>query len=124
MSKKVSADRRRQLDYIGSRTVARQGHAIRVPTDRFSLRIEFPPGYPIDECVPKATVTLRNGAGSSQLSAAEAERVQQAFKVRHNRLEVEIEQPKLDHAYYFEWRPPRAGTLPQDLHLRLELPEH
>lgn len=112
----------KRLDYMAGKLVSRQGHAIRVPTDRFSLRVEFPSGYPIADCSPKATVTLRNGAGSSQLSRSEAERVQSAFKVRHNRLEVEIEQPKLDHAYYFEWRPPRTGALPDGLDLRLELP--
>ena len=113
----------RKLDYMAGKLVSRQGHAIRVPTDRFSLRVEFPSGYQITDCLPKATVTLRNGAGSSQLSRSEAERVQAAFKVRHNRLEVEIEQPKLDHAYYFEWHPPRADALPEGLDLRLGLPE-
>lgn len=116
-------DRLQQLGYQTKRPVSRQGHAIRVPTDRFALRIQFPRGYPIAEFSPKATVTFRNGAGKSQLSAAEADRVQSSFRVRHNRLELEIEQPRLDHAYYFEWRPPSDHNLPRDLDLGLGLPE-
>lgn len=35
------------------------------------------------------------------------------LKRRHNRLEIEVDNPKIDHAYYFEWTPPIECDVPE-----------
>lgn len=94
---------------------ARQGHAVKVATDRLALALKFPDAYGIAQCSPKLVVTLRDRVGDSVVAQNELERVGHNFKIRHNRLELEVEHPKLDHAYYFTWRPPTHSSLPESL---------
>jgi len=96
----------------GTKDASRQGHAVKVPTNRLTMELRFPDGYPITECQPQLAVTLRNRVGDSALTEAEFDRIKHQFRIRHNRLELEVEFPKLDYAYYFTWHPPGAESLP------------
>lgn len=96
---------------------ARQGHAVKVATDRLTVTMMFPDAYRISECSPKLVVTLRDRVGDSSVAQKELERICHSFKIRHNRLELDVENPKLDHAYYFTWRPPSEDSLPEGLRM-------
>lgn len=101
-----------QGSYLRGNETARQGHAVKIPTGRLSLAVRFPESYQISRCSPQIAVTLRDRVGDSASAQAELDRVRHNFRIRHNRLEVEIEYPKTDHAYYFTWRPPKGSSLP------------
>lgn len=104
----------RRADYITTSDVARQGHSVHVNTDRLTMSLRFPDGYPVEACRPRLSVTLRDRVGDSVQAQTEYDRICHNFKVRHNRIELELEYPKVDHAYYFEWTPPRLADLPEN----------
>ena len=109
--------------YVSVGDIARQGHAVKAPTDSLSLLVRFPDAYRISECSPQVVVTLRDRVGESNTVQAELDRIRQGFRVRHNRLELEVEFPKLDHAYYFTWRPPTASAVPQGMVASISAPD-
>lgn len=96
------------------RPVARQGQAVSMATRRLLLSLSFPDEYGIEDCKPTVAVTAIEDIAVGQ-HEFERQRIRGDLKVRRNRLELEVENPKVGFAYYLTWVPPRESGLPPGL---------